>query len=227
MMQQVQASGGRVVVRTGGPSVPGGGSAGEIESSGDALGARVEASKTGKGWLEYSTSKRDGEGFVDWHEIDHPTLGKVELGGMAPYFDTTPAADALEDIAAKQVDFLTALSDLLPAPRFEVAKVEPVGANLWRVEMRLINDGYLATNGAIAEHIRLPGWAIRPRVDAERIVGGQRLERVGNLPGSGGAAEMQWLIQGEAGGKVSFTAYHRVFGELTAEVELRETGVEE
>ncbi len=230
-VQQLMAQfrgGGR---RAGGGGPRGGGSssgaaAGDAESSGDLLGARVEATKAGKGWLEYSDAKRDGEGFVEWHEVDHPTLGEVELGGMKPYFDTAPPPDALEEIAAKQVDFLVALSDLLPAPRFEAVEVAPVGAGLWRIKMRLTNDGYWPTNGGIADHIRLPGWAVRPRVDAERVVGGQRLERIGNLAGSGGAAELQWLIRGEEGGKVQFTAYHRVCGELKAEVELREMGVE-
>lgn len=197
---------------------------GAAKASADPLAARVESTKTIKSWLKYSDDKRDGEGFVKWSEYDHPTLGKVEIGGMAPYFDTTPPATELDAIAEKQIEFLVELSGLLPSPGFGKARVSEAGAGLWQVELRMVNTGYLPTHTGIARHIRLPGWAVRPRVEPDRLVGGQRMERIANLAGSGGSATLRWLIRGNEGDSVEFTAFNRVFGELETTVTLRATG---
>ena len=111
--------------RGGGRGRPGGGSdSGDKPSSasGERLTASVENSKTVKHWLKYSDELCDGRGFIEWTEYDHPTLGKVEIGGLAPYFTTTPPSDTLGEIADKQIEFLVQLSDWLPAPRFATSK---------------------------------------------------------------------------------------------------------
>lgn len=239
-------SGARIVIQRGGaqaglpgrPTRAGGGRRGRGRSpdgapadageskpdrSADLLAARVENSKTVKHWLKYSDELRDGRGFVEWTEFDHPTLGKVEIGGLAPYFTTPPPAEALGDIADKQIEFLVQLSNWLPSPRFATSKVTDAGGGLWQVEIHLINDGLFATHAGITRHIRMPAWVIRPQIERDRIVGGRPVERVANLDGGGGSAKLRWLIRGSPGSSVEFTAYSRTFGELKTSVVLRAT----
>lgn len=229
MMQRMRQRGGgsrgrRQVVRVGGaPDSEDGDAADEEDEAADtALSARVASGETLKQWLTYSDEERDHEGFVEWSAYEHPTLGKVEIGGLAPYFDTTPPADELETIAERQTKFLIELAAMLPTPRFGDLKVENVGADVWQIELTLVNDKYLPTHTGIAKHTRQPPIAVRPLVDAERIVGGKRLERVANLAGSGGAAKLRWLIRGKTGDSVRFRAFNRTYGELLIDVKLNE-----
>jgi murein tripeptide amidase MpaA len=197
--------------------------AGPAKPAAEPLAQHVESTDVNQRWLEYNDERRGGEGFVQWTPFDHPTLGKVEIGGFAPYSKTTPPADQLDEIADKQIAFLVELAQLLAAPRFGDAKVDDLGGGIWQVEATLVNDGYLPTHPAIARHIHMPGFVIRPLVENERLIGGRPQERADNLLGSGGTASWKWLIRGEAGETLEFRAFNRVYGELKATVVLRET----
>ncbi len=188
------------------------------ERSHDPLLRRVEATKEGIAWLKYADAR--GRGFIEWHAFDHPTLGQVEIGGFAPYFLTTPPPDELATLADAQYGFVEALDDLLPAPHFAEPKVTHVGGNVWQVELRLTNDGYLPTHLAISRYIRNPQIVIRPQLPAERVVGGPRLARVSNLPGSGKVVVRRWLVTGKPGDKVAFRMFNRTYGEQVITVEL-------
>ncbi|TWT45167.1 Zinc carboxypeptidase [Phycisphaerae bacterium RAS1] len=187
------------------------------------VAATVECSDSNKKWLGYNDRTPDKKGFIAWTAVDHPEFGKVEIGGFAPYFKTAAPAADLTAIADQQFAALLELSDLLPAPAFLPAVVKDHGAGVWEVRLRLTNAGFLPTHSAMALHAQQPGWVIRPQLPSERIIGGRRMERVENIPGSGGLAEVRWLIRGAPDEKVAFTAYNRVHGELPTEVVLKMT----
>lgn len=187
----------------------------------DVLAERVESSQTVKGWLSFSQEHAD-DGFKEWADFDHPTLGRVQLGGMRPYYTAAIPASELSALAGKHVEFLAELSRLLPGPRWGTPKVTASGADLWQVELRLVNDGYLPTHAAIARHLQQPGWVVRP-AQPDRVVGGLAVERAANLEGSGGTAVLRWLVRGRAGEKLEFRAYARRYGEMKTQVELRQT----
>jgi len=182
----------------------------------DPLADRVRGSK----WLTYSDEQRDGSGFIDWHPFTHPTLGEIEVGGFAPYFHTLAPADELDGLVDAQAAFLGHLAGLLPDVRAERITTEDLGADLWRIKLTLVNHGYLPTHTAIAEHTRQPSLVLRPDLPAERIVGGQRAQRVRSLPGSGGAADAGWLVRGKVGDAFTIRVYQRSLGTLDVPVTL-------
>ena len=126
----------------------------------------------------------------------------------------------LPAIAAAQVEFLLALAEMAPRPRFGDVEVEDLGANVWRVSVRLHNDSYMSTHCAMASETRQPPIAVRPEVEPERILGGRKLERVSSLAGSGGTTKLEWLIRGAAGDTITIQATHRRYGKLSLDVEL-------
>ncbi len=186
----------------------------------DPLTAAVQASKALKSWLEYSDQQRGGAGWLEWQPVDHPEFGRVEVGGLRPYFTTCPPAAELDSIATAQADVLAELCRWLPAIRIEPGEIRHEGGGVWRVELRVTNDGTLPTSLAAARHARFPGFAIRPELDADRILGGRRIERIANLDGNGGAAELTWLIRGESGQDIAFHVVHRMHGEWTVSIRL-------
>lgn len=194
--------------------------------SGDAVASFVEHTRANLDWLRYSDEQRSGSGFVPWIEVAHPRFGEVEVGGLAPFFTSLPPAEQFEPIVERQARFLVELSAKLPVVRLEAAQVRHAGEDLWRVKLRLVNDGYFPTHLAIARHLRLPGWVVRPALPKRAVVGGPALARVPWLAGSGGAAELEWIVRGERGARVEFRASHRVFGDVAAAVRLAEEGGE-
>jgi hypothetical protein len=211
----------------GGPGPRGEGKQKKDEAVDDPVAARVAAGESLRKWLAYSDTQRDGAGFVEWHAAQHPTFGEVELGGLRPCFSATPPADELTAIAQTQATFLAKLSEMLPAPRVAKTKVELAGAGVWKVELTLANDAYLPTHSGIARQTGQPPFVVRAQVDAERIVGASRLQRVANLAGSGGVAKLRWLIRGNPDETVTFRAFSRAYGELMIQAKLEDSSPQE
>ena len=172
-------------------------------------------------WLRYSDVMRDHAGFIDWRPFQHPTLGAVEIGGFVPGFKLNPPAAALETIAEKQLAFLLDIAGRLPQVNVERAVVSAPGAGLYAIELWVVNSGYLPTALAMS---RKAGQAhaiiIRPQLPPERIVGGQRVERIEWLGGSGGRDRRRWLVLGAAGERVRFRLYFAPVGEFEYAVDL-------
>lgn len=185
--------------------------------------ATVESSEENKKWLAYSDRTAGRPGFMEWTPVDHPEFGKVEVGGFMPYFKGAAPAGELPAIAEAQLAALLELSELLAAPAFLPAVVKDRGGGVWEVRLRMTNAGYLPTHTAMALHTQRPGWVIRPQLPSERIIGGLRMDRVESIAGSGGVAEVRWLVRGAPDEKIGFVAYNRVHGELTTEVTLKAT----
>ena len=190
-------------------------------------GATLGSYVSGLKWLAYSDKQRGGAGFVDWTKVEHPELGSVEVGGFAPYFKTVAPADELPGLAAQQAEFLAHASGLLPAWRFESIETKELGGNVWRVRATLTNDGYLPTHTAMAKHMRQPSIVLRTDLPADRVMGGQRVQRIAALEGSGGAADASWLVQGKPGDGFKLIAYQRALGSLEASVTLQASNGED
>ncbi len=185
----------------------------------DPILVRVVSSELNRKWLQQPES--GSAAFLPWTDFDHPTLGRVQLGGFVPGFRHNPPAAQLDELAERQCEFLLDLAPMLPSPRLEVSAVRAVGVDLWNVEVRLVNDGYLPTHLAISRMVGHPPLILRPHIDAPRVVGGPPVRRVDWLAGSGGSVTQRWLVRGPAGGSAQFIATHPRFGTLTLDVPLQ------
>ena len=86
-------------------------------------------------------------GHVDWYPFEHPQLGPVELGGwdeLSVWFNPPP--HLLRAEVAPHAEF--AVHQALGSPRLEVrhTSVTRLGPDRWRVEVGLVNSGWLATD---------------------------------------------------------------------------------
>jgi hypothetical protein len=71
-----------------GPAPPTGTAAPEAAPPAAEAAPPAEADKATKRklrWLRWSDRALDGEGFIPWHPVAHPTLGEVEVGGWRPF----------------------------------------------------------------------------------------------------------------------------------------------
>jgi murein tripeptide amidase MpaA len=189
--------------------------------------------------LRWSDEALGGQGYVDWHEFDHPQLGKVELGGWNQlYAWTNPPPSFLEKEIARFPAWL--VWHLLISPRLEIyeASAQPMGEGVYRVRLIAQNTGWLPTyvtkhaqtnkivRGVVCE-IELPGGAT--------LATGKLREEVGQLEGraykpsapstwvsdsTDDRAKAEWVVRAPNGGKVKLIARHERAGVVRAEVTL-------
>lgn len=151
-------------------------------------------------WLAYDEERvkaGDDRGFVEWASFDHPQLGAVEIGGFRPGFKMNPPPDEVKRLTEEQAGFVEGLCGKFAKVAADPVTVERVGDGMWRVAVRVRNDGALATQPAIGVKARrgLP-TILELKVPLERIVAGEKIVRV-NAIAPGATAEAEWMVMGE------------------------------
>jgi hypothetical protein len=85
------------------------------------------------------------EGFVPWHEFNHPTYGKIEIGGMRKQMGRTPPSFLLEEECHRNMAFLVYIADQLPRLVIREVEMETLDRNLHRVWVTIENQRLIPT----------------------------------------------------------------------------------
>ncbi|MEM8863976.1 MAG: M14 family metallopeptidase [Planctomycetota bacterium] len=80
-----------------------------------------------------------GEGFVDWHEVDHPEYGRIEVGGQKKNWGRQPPSFMLEEECHRNMAFTLFHADQGPLVEIDRIEVEPLAGGLRQVTATLIN----------------------------------------------------------------------------------------
>lgn len=188
--------------------------------------------------LRWNDEKLGGKGYVNWHEFDHPQLGKVELGGwdMIHMWINPPAA-FLEEELKRFPDWLVWNALISPKLALREVSATPIGDETYRVRLVVENTGWLptyiakkaldkkVTRGVICE-IELPENAT--------LETGKLREELAQLEGRAYKTAMvdefdeatsdrvkaEWVIHAPQGGSVKLTARHDRAGVVRAELKL-------
>lgn len=168
-------------------------------------------------WLAWFDGLGAGQGFVEWTAVDHPQLGKVEVGGFVPGARVNPPEDQAAPASNALADFVEALLDLLPSVEVSPPTVEWVGGDVWRVGVELSNPAYLPTSTAVGLKI---GQFIVAEIEVkpEQVISGRRVVVVDRL-----AAEprrVEWLVRSEADATVRIRIRSARFGEQAVSTQL-------
>ena len=146
-------------------------------------------------WLHWNDEVMDGRAFLPFHEVEHPTLGLVEVGGWLPGVRHNPPIGEVEAIVELQHRFLNDLAGRFAELRIVDARAESRGAGVFEVTARVENAGFLPT--ALARGVttrQAPPVLVRPLLGDARLLAGPPLDRIDALEGSGGSEEYRWLI---------------------------------
>jgi hypothetical protein len=110
--------------------------------------------------LAYIDNKLKGDGFVKWQPFNHPTLGKVEIGGIVPFVTSTPPATKIDSLCKAQLPWLLTLSTKLPDLHLMKEVVTDLGAGVFRLEMFIENKGVLPYPTAMGSRNKQPAPVI-------------------------------------------------------------------
>ncbi|MFN0183481.1 MAG: M14 family metallopeptidase [Aquabacterium sp.] len=88
-----------------------------------------------------------GRVFKAWRRVDHPQLGKVEVGGFDPRVGIwNPPYERLAETCRNQSAAFLRVAALVPRVALELVRQERVDGHM-RTELRIVNRGYMATHG--------------------------------------------------------------------------------
>jgi hypothetical protein len=99
-----------------------------------------------------------GGEFVDWAPFDHPTLGRIEIGGWKHTFGRLPPRFMNEELCHRNMAFSLYQAGEMPLVRLGAPTVESLEDGLWKVRVPIENTHLTPTILALAERHR----AVRP-----------------------------------------------------------------
>ena len=138
-----------------------------------------------------------------WRPHSHPTLGPVEIGGLASDHRHEPDAATVDSLATQLVDLVLDLAPRLGRVEIESVDVSVASGSLHRVSATIRNPGELPTLSAAGRDTRLfhPVMVALTVPSSCRIVDGPARVRVGTLePRS--RRTVEWFVSGPAGESV-------------------------
>ncbi len=167
-------------------------------------------------WLDYSDRDRNHEGFMEWKAFDHPTLGKVEIGGFVPGFRINPPADQLDGLAEKQAEFVAEVVKRRAKISTQGPVVKKLAAGMYEVRFGIVNDGYLPTATAMARKARsIMPTIVKISVPVEQIVSGNRVNRAWGIGGSGDRFALRWIVRVADGSDIGIETSNWQLGNQT------------
>jgi hypothetical protein len=89
-----------------------------------------------------------GDGFVEWHEVDHPQYGKVEVGGMTKTWLRQPPSFLLEEECHRNMAFTLWHADQMPQVRVQSVTKKPLADGLMEVTAIVENLKLIPTHSA-------------------------------------------------------------------------------
>ncbi|MEK7867144.1 MAG: M14 family metallopeptidase [Planctomycetota bacterium] len=105
-------------------------------------------------WLAWNDTVLHGAWWKDWAPYDHPTLGKVEIGGWSKWAFRIPPAWMLTDVCHRNATFTLFHAEAMSRVSIGEARVTREGET-WRVRVPITNAGYLPTVSGQAVNAKL------------------------------------------------------------------------
>jgi len=161
-----------------------------------------------------------GDGFIAWEEYDHPTYGKIEIGGRKKQWGRVPPSFLLEEELHRNMAFTLYHADMMPLLKISDIEVEKLDNSLFKIWVTVENQRLIPTRTAqdVAHHISAPDVVSIEGNNIQVLSGGKVTDRFFKRAGAvkhrpervkldtiGGmsAACVQFVVEGE--GKVIVT----------------------
>jgi hypothetical protein len=169
-------------------------------------------------------------GHVDWYPFDHPQLGPVELGGWDELSVwENPPPGLLRAEVAPHAEF--AVYQALCSPRLEIrhTAVARLGVDRWRIEVGLINTGWLPTDVSQRARkeklvkpivVELTGEQVtvidKPaRREVGQLEGRAAMRFTRRRDGTPDKALVAWTVQADEGAVANIVAKHDRSGQVS------------
>jgi hypothetical protein len=99
-----------------------------------------------------------GDGLVPWQEYDHPTYGKIEIGGRKKEWGRVPPSFLLEEELHRNMAFTLYHAEMMPLLKIHEIEIEKLDENLFKIWVTVENQHLIPTRTAqdVLHHISPP-----------------------------------------------------------------------
>jgi len=120
-----------------------------------------------------------GDGFVPWKEYEHPTYGRIEIGGDKKEWGRVPPSFLLEEELHRNMAFTLFHADMMPLLEISEVKVEPLGESLYRIWIAIDNKRLIPTRTGqdVVHHISPPDIILLEGDELKVLSGGRVTDR--------------------------------------------------
>lgn len=183
--------------------------------------------------LKWSDQALEGKGYYDWTPFEHPQFGPVEIGGWNEFLSfRNPPLQFLETELARFPDWILYQALASPQLAFRDTSLQALGSNLFRLEVVVENQGWLATNitqKALEIKACPPIVAELVLAKGVELISGELKKEVGQLEGVAHKSsspevrqvdettdrlKLVWVVKGPAGSVVTLQVKHVRAGTL-------------
>ncbi|MHC4989490.1 MAG: M14 family metallopeptidase [Planctomycetota bacterium] len=91
-----------------------------------------------------------GQTVTDFTEYDHPTLGRVLIGGTSKYFGRVPPTFMIEEESHRNFAFTMFHADSMPLLSFDWTEVKRLDGDLWQITVEVENEKIIPTRLQLA-----------------------------------------------------------------------------
>ncbi len=158
--------------------------------------------------LEWAQENVEGGGLVSWTEFDHPTLGRVEIGGLKPFLKTVPPYEIGQKVLEPNVEFAIKLAGELAEIEIADVSVKALDGNVFEITAYVRNKGFFPTAMRHGTTTRtVPPVILKLGIDQDNIIGGQKIHRINSVPGKGISDKFRWIVKADRGTEIELTAH--------------------
>ena len=163
------------------------------------------------------------DGFVDWTEFQHPTLGAVEIGGFKRYTTGNPPASELAALGESHAKFAVYLLSLFADVSIADVEVVNHSGGVFEIKAEIENSGYMPTamrQGVTARAVA-PTMVQLDVPPEDVLTGAAKTSFFQSLDGSGSRETFVWVVRGRQGSQINLTVRSQKSGHDTATITLR------
>jgi len=161
-----------------------------------------------------------GEGVAPWKEVDHPTYGKVEVGGFRKEWMRQPPSFLLEEECHRNMAFVLYHADQMPQAKVQSVTSRELDGGLMEVTAVVVNPKVIPTRGvqdvrnaiSMLDLVTISGKELKVvagLVSKERFFRNASEQKrkpetllVDSIPGMG-AVYCRWIVKGAGPYRVS------------------------
>ena len=122
--------------------------------------------------------------YCDWKEYDHPTFGKVEIGGFNYKFThQNPPENLLINELEADTRFNIRFMKAMPKLAIDEYKIEKINDDVYKLDIVLGNKGYLPTNLTDTAINIKASKPIEVKIDGVELINGCKVTKIEKLEG--------------------------------------------
>ncbi|MFN7845456.1 MAG: M14 family metallopeptidase [Pirellula sp.] len=164
-----------------------------------------------------------GDGLVEWQEVEHPTYGKVEVGGFKKNWGRQPPGFMLQEECHRNMAFTLYHANQMPLLKVQSVSVKPIGNDLHEITAIVENQRWTPTHSAVDLKQKItPPVSVKLESSDFKVLTSQHSPDVllrnstvqekdqanVQIPSVGGSSVVyvRWIVSGSGKGKVVVTS---------------------